>query len=349
MTTHNNSRQVVLDLLNHQPVDRIPCFSGMGNVTTSGLAQFGYRFAEIHVDAEKMANSALATFEQFGFECVVVPFDMGVEAEALGCAVKYYDDGSSRVLYPTISGKLSEKVAELTLNVPADLSRAGRIPLVMDAIRRVKARVGDRAAVGSWVLGPFTLAGQIVDLNDLLKNSYKKPAMINALLAQLADALVRIIGLYREAGADYITVREMGATSDVLSPRMFESLILPHLTRIFAAIPSPRILHICGDTNQIVELMAQAGADAISVDQKNDLAASRATLRVPDALIFGNIDPYNLLVTGTPETIEAGIRKIIASGPSAVWPGCDIWPEVPPENMRALMATMEKYGVRVGS
>jgi [methyl-Co(III) methanol-specific corrinoid protein]:coenzyme M methyltransferase len=347
MTTDGNSRQVVLDLLNHKAVDRIPCFSGMGNVTTSGLAQFGYRFPEIHVDAEKMANSALATFEQFGFESVVVPFDMGVEAETLGCTVKYYDDGSQRVLYPTISGKLSDTVADVRLNIPVDLAQAGRLPLVMEAIRKVKAKVGDRAAVGSWVLGPFTLAGQITDLNDLLKNSFKKPDMVNHLLAQLADVLVQIINLYKEAGADFITVREMGATSDVVSPRMFENLVLPHLRRVFAAIPSPTVLHICGDTNKIIPLMAQAGADALSVDQKNDLAASRAKL--PEALLLGNIDPYKLLVQGTPETIEAGIREIIDNGPSAVWPGCDIWPEVPPENMKALMATMEKYGAKARS
>jgi len=342
MTSDGNSRQVVLDLLGHKTVDRIPCFSGIGNVTTSGLDQYGYRFPEIHVDAEKMANSALATFEQFGFESVVVPFDMGVEAEALGCTVKYYDDGSHRVLYPTISGKLSDKVSDINLNVPADFSKAGRLPLVMEAIRKAKAKAGDRAAIGSWVLGPFTLAGQLTDLNDLLKNSFKKPEMVNNLLAQLADVLVQIINLYKEAGADFITVREMGATSDVVSPRMFESLVLPHLRRVFAAVPSPTVLHICGDTNKIVEMMAQSGADALSVDQKNDLAASRAKL--PEALLFGNIDPYNLLVQGTPETVEAGIHTIIDNGPSAVWPGCDIWPEVPPENMIALMATMEKYG-----
>lgn len=347
MTSDGNSRQVVLDLLGHKTVDRIPCFSGIGNVTTSGLDQYGYRFPEIHVDAEKMANSALATFEQFGFESVVVPFDMGVEAEALGCTVKYYDDGSHRVLYPTISGKLSDKVSDINLNVPADFSKAGRLPLVMEAIRKAKAKAGDRAAIGSWVLGPFTLAGQLTDLNDLLKNSFKKPEMVNNLLAQLADVLVQIINLYKEAGADFITVREMGATSDVVSPRMFESLVLPHLRRVFAAVPSPTVLHICGDTNKIVEMMAQSGADALSVDQKNDLAASRAKL--PEALLFGNIDPYNLLVQGTPETVEAGIHTIIDNGPSAVWPGCDIWPEVPPENMKALMATMEKYGAEAKS
>lgn len=344
MTTQGNSRQVVLDVFNRRPLERIPCFSGMGNVTTSGLAEYGYRFAEIHTDAEKMANAAIATYQQFGFECVVVPFDMGVEAEALRCRVNFYDDGTARVLYPTIQGKLAEKIADLRLERPANLAGAGRIPLVTEAIRRAKAKVGDRVAVGSWVLGPFTLAGQIVDLNDLLKNSFKKPATIHALLTELADVQIEIIGLYRAAGADYITVREMGATADVISPRMFESLILPHLQRIFAAIPSPRVLHICGNTNPIIELMAQAGADAISVDQKNDLAASRAKL--PEVLIFGNVDPYNLLVKGNPQSIEEGIRKILAIRPDAVWPGCDIWPEIPPENFHALMRTVQVSGAQ---
>lgn len=344
MTVNSDSRQVVLDLLNHRPVERVPCFSGMGNITSSGLAQHGYRFPEVHVDAEKMANAALATHGQFGFECVVVPFDMGVEAEALGCTVKYYDDGSDRVLYPTISGKLAEKVDDLALEVPADLAHTGRIPLVVEAIGALKGKVGDQVAVGAWVLGPFTLAGQIIELDQLLKSSYKKPDLINSVLTKLADTLTEIANLYLSAGADYITVREMGATSDVISPRMFERLIVPHLQRVFGAIPAPTVLHICGDTNPIVELMAQAGADAISVDQKNDLAASRGKL--PDTLLFGNIDPYNLLVQGTPETVETGIRDIIAAGPDAVWPGCDIWPEVPPENFHALMRTMKKYGAK---
>src|SRR4030067_1109165 len=120
MSVNGNSRQVVLDLLQHKAVGRVPCFSGMGNVTTSGLAEYGYRFAEIHVDAEKMANAPPAPPRQFGFECVVVPFDMGIEAGALGCVVNYYDDGSSRIIYPTIKGRVSEPIDDLKLKVPAE-------------------------------------------------------------------------------------------------------------------------------------------------------------------------------------------------------------------------------------
>jgi len=182
-----------------------------------------------------------------------------------------------------------------------------------------------------------------VDLDDLLKMSFKKPDLVNSILEDLDRLLIALAGIYKEAGADYLTLREMGATGDVISPRLFGSLIRPHLERVLASIESPKILHICGDTNAIVEQMAQCGADAISVDQKNELAASRAKIG-PDAIILGNLDPYGVLVEGRPEDVERSVREIIASGADAIWPGCDIWPTVPAENMEMLMAAARKFG-----
>src|SRR5208282_2213543 len=101
------------------------------------------------------------------------------------------------------------------------------------AIRLLKADIGNEAPIGSYVLGPFTLAGQIMELNDLLKLSFKKPDKVGKLLDILADAIIQVAKEYEASGVDYITVREMGATSDVLSPRVFKNLILPYLKKIF--------------------------------------------------------------------------------------------------------------------
>ena len=103
MATSFNSRERVLKLLRREKVDTIPLFSGMGNVTIHGLEKYGWRFPEIHNDATKMAKMAASTFQLFGFESVVVPFDMGVEAEALGSEVNYYTHATD-ILYPTITG-----------------------------------------------------------------------------------------------------------------------------------------------------------------------------------------------------------------------------------------------------
>lgn len=342
MAMNLNSRERVLKLFRREKIDYIPVFSGYGNITVYGLDKYGWRFPEIHTDARKMAGMAASTFQLFGFECTVVPFDLGIEAEILGSKVNFYPHQTD-ILYPTISQHVTEKVAELDIHVPSDLGSAGRIPIVTEAIRLLKEEIGSQVAIGSWVLGPYTLAGQLVDLSDLSKAALTKTEMVDKLLNKLAQILIKIIGIYKEAGSDYITVREMGAGPDILSPRLFQSLIRPHLEQIFASIESPKVLHICGDTNDIVEQMALCGADAISIEAKNNVAETRKKLG-PDALIFGDIDAFGVLAQGTPDDVDRAVKEAIEKGVNAIWPGCDIWPTAPRENMEALMASARKYG-----
>ena len=342
MATSLNSRERVLKLFRREKTDYIPIFSGMGNITVHGLEKYGWKFPEIHTDPRKMASMAASTYQLFGFESVVVPFDMGVEAEALGSKINYYAHATD-ILYPTISQHPAEKVEELNLQVPSDLAKAGRIPVVTQAIRILKQEVGDKVAVGSWVLGPYTLAGQLLDLSQLAKAAFKKKELVSKLLDQLAGVLIEIIKIYRAAGADYITVREMGAGPDILSPHIFESLVRPPLKKIFNGIESPKILHICGDTNAIVDQMILCGADAISVEKKNNVAETRRKLG-PDVMIFGELDAYGVLSQGNPDDVEKAVQEAVDRGVNAIWPGCDIWPVVPKENMEALMAAARKYG-----
>lgn len=237
----------------------------------------------------------------------------------------------------------AEKVEDLNLQISSDLSRAGRIPLVTQAIRYLKEEVSDQVAIGSWVLGPYTLAGQLVDLSNLAKAAFKKTEMVSRLLDHLATVLIEIIRIYRATGANYITVREMGDGPDILNPQMFESLVRPHLVRIFSEIESPKVLHICGDTNAIVDQMALCGTDVISIEKKNDVAETRRKLG-PDILIFVEIDAYGVLLQDKPEDVEKAVEQATDRGVNAIWPGCDIWPTLPRENMLALMAAPRKYG-----
>ncbi len=336
------SRERVLRLFRKEKIDYIPVFSGMGNITVHGLEKYGLKFSEIHTDARKMADMAASTYELFGYECAVVPFDLGVEAEALGSKLNYYDHATD-ILYPTVTEHPAEKVEDLSLHIPPDLSRAGRIPVVTEAIRLLKKGIGEQVVIGSHVLGPYTLAGQLLDLSHLAKAAFKKADLVGKLLDTLAGVLIDIVKIYREAGADYITVREMGAGPDILSPRIFQSLIMPPLKKIFQSIPSPNVLHICGETNDIVELMAQCGADALSIEKKNRVAETRKKLK-PETLIFGEVDGYGILSQGTPEQVEQAVKEAVDAGVNAIWPGCDIWPTAPKKNMEMLMAAARKYG-----
>ena len=365
-------KEAVLKVLRGQKADHVPNFSGMGSITLTGIQELGYRFNEIHVDGRKMADAAASTYRLFGVESAVVPFDMGVVAESLGATVKYYEKADlGQIIYPTMTRKIIDRaavaapgglseadaktytmkeverqIAEYQFKMPADIAKTGRIPVVLEALRRLKRELGDKVAIGSWTLGPFTELGQVMDLEILLKMAAKKPEVVTRHLQFMVEYLTDVINLYVEAGADFITVREMGATASILSPRMFKSLVLPNLQALFGRITSvPTVLHICGDTNPIIEMMAQSGANALSIDQMNRLPESRAKL--PNVVLLGNYKAFGEpFCEGTPEQVEALIKQSIEAGADGIWPGCDIWPQVPVENMHAMMGAMKKYGVK---
>lgn len=336
-----NAKERVAKVFAREETDRPACFSGMGNVTTTGLDQLGYKFAEVHLDARQMAQAGASTPKLFGFDCAVVPFDLCVEAQAIGCEINTYAH-TEDLFYPTIKEKVIHDESEMDVRIPDGVGELGRVPLVCEAIGLAREELGGEVPVGSYVLGPFTLAGQIMELNDLLKLSFKKQDKVGELLDRLADVIIAVAKQYETAGVDYLCVREMGATSDVLSPRIFEKLIAPHLKKIFAELSVPNVIHICGKTNNIVGYMNESGADAISVDQRNDITDTREKLG-PDVLVFGNYDPFNVLVSGTPDLVKETMKKCLDDGVSAVWPGCDIWPTVPPENFIAMMDAVKSY------
>lgn len=332
------SRERVLRLLRGESVKPPPIFSGMGNVVKPVLDKEGIVFSRVHRDPELMARAAAGMYREFCFECAVVPFDLGVEAEALGAKMNFYDEVEG-LLYPTVKEKPVKDASDVI--IPEDIEGAGRIPVVTEAIRILRRELGEEVAIGTYVLGPFTLAGQLKELDELLEESFLEPDKTNRLLERLSQFIVKVAKAYRDAGADYITLREMGGTSDVLSPRSFKSLIKPHLIRIIEEMPRPSILHICGDTNSIVQDMAECGADAISVDQKNCISETRQKLG-PNAVILGNFDPIKVLHKGEAKDVKSAVLESLNGGASAVWPGCDIWPEVPEANVRALTSALSK-------
>src|SRR6185503_9074515 len=135
------------------------------------------------------------------------------------------------------------------------------------------------------------------DINTLVPDVAAEPEVVRGLLERLAEILAEVAGLYRASGADFVTVHEMGGSPGYVGPRSFERVVLPPLQRLLRALPAPRVLSVCGRTNRAMGLLASAGADALSVDQTNDLAASRAVLGA-DPLLFGNLDPVATLAEG---------------------------------------------------
>jgi len=332
-------KERIVKLFNKEPIDRMPVFSGQGMVTKQAIEKMGIRFAKIHGNADYMARSAITSAEMFGFDAVIVPYDMCTVPEALGRGVSLYVDAEG-ILYPTVPSKWAS-LDEVSF--PSDFLTKGRMPVVDEAIGIAKSHGDGKFAVGGWVLGPFTMAGQVYELDLLLKGLKKDKERIEAFLSKMTDLVIEVAQHYQELGVDYMSIREMGSGTDLISPRMWKTLIQPNLIKIFAALKSPKILHICGSTDLIIEMMNECGADALSVDHKNNLVETRKKLG-NDVLVFGYFDPYGTLCQMEASGVAPVIKKCVDDGVDAVWPGCDLWPDVKKENVDAYVKAVIECG-----
>jgi [methyl-Co(III) methanol-specific corrinoid protein]:coenzyme M methyltransferase len=263
-----------------------------------------------------------------------LPGDLIVEAEALGAAIDFRAD-MAEAMWPLAAEPLFATSADVAIP-PGDFAQRGRIPLIGEALRQLRQRVGDEIVIGAWIAGPFTLAMQVVDYHALLPEVKHSPGAVGRALDLVTDVLIATARAYHAAGADFITIHEMGGSPGVVGPHAFGELILPRLKRLIAALPTPTILSVCGNTNQAVELLAEAGASALNLDQTNNLARTRALLG-DDILLFGNLDPVGVIAQGNAETIRAAVQRVVDAGVDAVMPGCDLFLQTPEENLRALV------------
>ncbi|MGD8263615.1 MAG: uroporphyrinogen decarboxylase family protein [Desulfobacterales bacterium] len=333
---------------NREPVDQMPFFTGMGMVLHPAIKKLGYKFPSVHRDAEKIAYSGIESARMFNLDSVVIPYDMCWESEALGNEISLYED-SEDILYPTIPYKNWETLDQVDISQDDIDNIMDKYPLniLPEAIKLVKKEAPD-LALGAWQLGPFTQCGQTIELDKVLKAVFKDKERVEDILDKFSEIIINIGKALLDAGADFITLREPGVAADLLSPKTFKEMIQPRLTRILSAWRPPKVLHICGSTDPLVEMMWQivtdSGGQAVSFDIKNNLLESRKKLG-NDALIVGNFDVFGLPCaeeTTVEQAIE-GIQTNIDGQVDAVWPGCDLWPDIKEDNFRAMEKTAREY------
>ena len=331
-----NSREEILSLLQGNRISSPPAFSGLIHITAEGLRSEGLVFHEIHKDAQKMARASASTFKLSSLPSAVAPLDMYVETEALGAAIDFVE--KREYIFPQVAKTLFASTKNLNSEFfeSADFVNRGRIPLVCEAIRLLKEDIGQDAVIGGMIPGPYTLLLFLIEPGGLFAEMKREPRLVADALFHLSTFLSQVGVAYRNAGADFITIHDMGGSPGFIGPAKYEQYVYPAQKLLIAELPGPRVLSVCGNTNKSMELLAQTGADAISVDQTNDLVASRKTLT--DTLLFGSIDPVATLWQGSQTEIEEAVRGTKEAGVDAIWPGCDLVPQTPIENLKAFAA-----------
>ena len=229
--------------------------------------------------------------------------DLSVEAEAFGAEVRFADDE-----VPTVTrGVLTDIGDAASLAVPT--VGVGRTGVYIEGIRLAKEQITDRP-VFCGVIGPFSLAGRLLDMSELMMACYDSPDEVKSLLDKVTAFLTDYVKAFREAGADGVVMAEPAA--GLLPPALAEEFSLPYVQAVFEAVNEADFVlcyHNCGNAVvRMLDSLATLPADIFHFGNAIELKDTFAALPA-DAVVMGNVDPV-LLQNGTPEGVRAEVERV---------------------------------------
>ncbi|HET9587743.1 MAG TPA: uroporphyrinogen decarboxylase family protein, partial [Anaerolineales bacterium] len=230
----NSPRADILALLGGQKKPAPPAFSGLIHITTEGLQSEGLVLPEVHGDAGKLARAAASTFRLTGMPSAALPLDLCAPAEALGAVLNYYEAEQDQFPQPAKPLFASTKYLNIAYFQNEDFIRRGRIPLICEALRLLKADVGDHLVISGVIPGPYTLLLYLIEPGGLFVEMKRAPDSVHAALEHLSSFLSHVAKAYRDAGADFITIHEMGGSPGFIGPARFEQFVFPALKQLVA-------------------------------------------------------------------------------------------------------------------
>ncbi len=267
--------------------------------------------------------------------------DLSLEAEAFGSTVHFSDDE-----VPTVTGSIVNEEEDADALVVPEIG-AGRTQIYIDAIEKAVQLIEDRP-VFAGVIGPFSLAGRLMDVTEAMIYCYDEPDMVHTVLEKVTEFLIKYINAYKAVGANGVLIAE--PLAGLLSPSLEEEFSCEYMKKIVAATQTDEFLvgyHNCGNcTVQQINSIVENGCRVMHFGNAIDMTDMMP--KIPAHIVaMGNIDPAGQFRNGTPESVREATLDIMekcASYPNYVpSSGCDIPPLAPWENIQAFFDALDEY------
>jgi uroporphyrinogen decarboxylase len=293
----------------------------------------GIPFLTMCRDVERAVEVSLQPLRLVGTEAVILFSDIFVPVPAMGIEIDFRP--GPRVVAPLRS---RDQVEALEVPEPTEA-----VPFVFEILRRLRNELEpERVPLLGFAGAPFTLAAYLVegggskDFAAVKRLVYGDPELLRALLERLAELVARYLEAQIEAGAQVVQLFDTWA--GLLTREDYREWALPYHRAIagrLARSQAPLVLYV-NNGGHVVDLMAESGAQVISLDWRVDMgdAARRLGGRVS---LQGNLDPCALSAPAT--RIAELVRNIAAAASPArghvlnLGHGC--LPDTPVEGVRA--------------
>jgi MtaA/CmuA family methyltransferase len=312
-----------------QPVERVPWvpFTGVHGGFLTGTDADEYLKS-----AEEIVKGISRSVEEYQPDGIPVVFDLQVEAEVLGCELRWSASGPPAVVsHPLSDGK---KLHDLQIPKPGD----GRIAVCLEATRLLRQKYPDLAVYG-LITGPFTLALHLLG-TDIFMKLYEQPGEVHELMEFCTEVGVKMADYYMEAGSDIVAL--VDPMTSQIDPLTFDTFVAPYVTRIFERIRQNGKLSsffVCGHAQQNIEAMCDCRPDNVSIDENIPLDFVKEIALKKGISFGGNLKLTVVLLMGTADDCREHALECLDLGGKTGFilaPGCDLPRETPFENLKAV-------------
>ncbi len=320
-------KELIFKTLRHEEAERAPWVPFAG--VHAGKLK-GYTAEEILKDEDKLVESLLEVNKIYTPDGMPVLFDLQVEAEILGCDLLWAKNNPPSVKSHPLSG---EKTIPCPCQIPGPES--GRLPMILSAMKRVKAEIGDQTALYGLICGPFTLASHLRG-SGIFMDMVNDSQYVKELVDFCGEVAMAMSQMYIEAGMDVIAVVDPLVSQ--ISPKHIEKMLTESFTAVFDFIRDRGAFSsffVCGNATKQIEVMCKMNPDGVSIDENVNLAGAKEITDKYNIAIGGNIPLTTTMLFGTQEDNMKCVVDLLDSVDNhnlIISPGCDMPYDTPVEN-----------------
>ena len=321
----NSNKRMAIPIMTHPGIEL--CGGNVKEAVTNGTV---HAEAILHMDSAYPADGVTAIM------------DLTVEAEAFGATVDFSENE-----IPNVMGRLvyDDKTIQ-ALKVPS--LDAGRIPQYLKANQLTVEKINSKPVFGGCA-GPFSLAGRLFGLSEMMMALYMSPDIIVNLLEKCTAFIADYCTEMKKIGLNGVIMAEPAAglisNADCIT---YSSNYVKQIVEKLQDDNFMIVLHNCGNSGHCTDAMVKSGAAALHFGNKANMV--EVMKQVPkNLLVMGNVDPVNSFKYHTEQQMYDTVMNLLNDTAECenyiLSTGCDVPPHVSYSNIEAFYQAVKTFNI----
>lgn len=273
--------------------------------------------------------------------------DLSLEAECFGSTIHVSDDEVPTVVGSIIDGEDEDERQEQADALVVPEIGSGRTGIYIEAIEKAAKLITDRPVLAG-IIGPFSLAGRLMDVTEAMIYCFEEPDMVETVLEKVTDFLIEYCKAYKEVGANGVVMAE--PLAGLLSPSLAAEFSAPYVKKVVDAVQDDNFIvvyHNCGNsTIPMIDSILETGCPMLHFG--NAISMEEMMAKIPENIVaMGNVDPAGELRNGTPESVRQSTKDVMEAcckyNNFVISTGCDVPPMSSWDNIDAFFAAVDEF------